>query len=178
MKCAEGYFLSLSDYKCYKSECPEGLLIVEFGETKVCRDPSKYYVNPDSDSPYEFGTIEYPFKEPVWVTREVFNLRSSVESTLTMYLYKQTTAKVHSVAAPLLFVNQADFRILPYPTESEEDELDLVLDENEKPLIHFSRDGHEVLFTSFYNPWKDSLTTYTMVARISAGDITASESQE
>lgn len=44
-----------------------------------CREEEHYYIDGDSESLIQFGTKEYPFKSPIYPTRELYNVRKGGE---------------------------------------------------------------------------------------------------
>jgi hypothetical protein len=54
---------------------------------KVCRSEFEYFINGNSTQPYEFGTIEFPFKRLIWASRELSNLREDNYTPIKIYFF-------------------------------------------------------------------------------------------
>jgi hypothetical protein len=101
-KCLNGFFLNLSTYSCEETCNSETEVDIQFEENAFCRPREAYYINGESDSPFEFGTEEYPFKRAIWASRELFNLRvERIEHKLGFY-YKRNTTTYHPTIAEVL----------------------------------------------------------------------------
>ena len=73
LECEPGLALSLDSYKCLET-CPQDRALIEFDGLKFCR-ANEYFIDGQSEAPYEFGTFEFPFKRLVFAAKELFNIR-------------------------------------------------------------------------------------------------------
>ena len=77
-ECPSGEYLDLATMQ-WVTECNQDTQIAindtQFGNRLICRD-FEYYVNPDSDSIIELGTMDYPYKDISYVFIELLNYHS------------------------------------------------------------------------------------------------------
>ena len=89
----------------------------QFGNRLICRD-FEYYVNPDSDSIIELGTMDYPYKDISYVFIELLNYHSYTDRNLTVNLMEGTTNIIGNKQGYIL--NITNVEIITYSFNSSE----------------------------------------------------------
>ncbi len=121
-----------------------------------------YYVNPNSTSHLELGTIDYPFKNMDSPAKEIFNFMYEKDTVFTVYHHRGTSMKHYYGIMPIIIVNVKMYNLFTYGNES-----------LANPRIFVT--GHDYL-------WPDSTlfslaeTFYDFSTRVSRGDMDVSES--
>ena len=83
----------------------------QFDNIQICRN-FDYYVNPDSDSIVELGTINHPYKHISYAFVEVLNYHSHSDRNLTINLMEYTRNELTVGAGH--FINVTNIEIRPY----------------------------------------------------------------
>ena len=93
-ECSSDQYLYLDTLTCV-TECNSDTQIAindtQFDNRLICRN-FEYYVNPDSDSIVELGTIDHPYKQLSYAFVEILNYHSHSDYNLTLYIMEDTTS--------------------------------------------------------------------------------------
>lgn len=122
----------------------------------------EYWINPNSTSHIELGTIEYPFKNMDSPAKEIFNFMYEKDTIFTVYHMRGTSMKHYYGIMPIIIVNVKNYLLTTYGNSS-----------LPKPYVYIT--GHDYL-------WPDSTlfslaeTYYDFSTRVSRGDMDVSES--
>ena len=87
----------------------------QFDNRPICRD-FEYYINPDSDSIIELGTIDHPYKKISYAFVEILNYHSHTDRNLTVYLMEYTRNELPIGTANVVNITNIDIR--PYTNRS------------------------------------------------------------
>ena len=87
----------------------------QFDNRPICRD-FEYYVNPDSDSIIELGTIDHPYKKISYAFVEILNYHSHTDRNLTVYVMEYTRNELPIGTANVVNITNIDIR--PYTNRS------------------------------------------------------------
>jgi hypothetical protein len=123
-----------------------------------------YYVNPNSTSYLELGTIEYPFKNMDSPAKEIFNFMYERDTMFTVYHMRGTSMKHYYGIMPLIIVNVKMYNLFTYGDPA-----------HKKPYVYVT--GHDYL-------WPDSTlfslaeSYYDLNTRVNRGDMDISESKK
>ena len=121
--------MDLKTYKCVP-DCPALSKKIETSNTyskgkgfpvKFCRPfvsnvPYEYvyYIDPNSTSHMELGTLEYPFKNMDSPAKEIFNFMYERETNFTVYHKRGTSMKHYYGIMPITVVNVKMYTLLSY----------------------------------------------------------------
>ena len=87
----------------------------QFDNRPFCRD-FEYYVNPDSNSIIELGTINHPYKQITYAMIEILNYHSHTLRNITVYLMEYTRNELAIETAKI--INITNINIKPYTLRS------------------------------------------------------------
>ena len=87
----------------------------QFGNRPFCRD-FEYYVNPDSDSIIELGTVNHPYKQITYAMIEILNYHSHTVRNLTIYLMEYTRNELAIGTGKIINITNIDIK--PYTLRS------------------------------------------------------------
>lgn len=120
-----------------------------------------YYVNPNSTSYLELGTLEFPFKNMDTPSKEIFNFMYELQTVYTTYYMRGTSMKHYYGIMPIILLNINISNLFPYGNPS-----------LPKPYVYIT--DHDYL-------WPDS-TLFSIAEisnninyRVSRGDMNPSE---
>ena len=78
----------------------------------------EYWVNSNSTSYLELGTILHPFKNPDSPVKEIFNFMYDVGTNYTVYHKRGTTMKIYYGLMPLILLNLRMYTLTTYGNSS------------------------------------------------------------
>ena len=135
-ECPTGQYLDLDTLQCV-TQCNQDSQIAindsQFGNRLICRS-FQYYVNPDSDSIVELGTIDYPYKELSYAFIEILNYHSHTDRNLTVNLMEATTNILGLRQANI--ANITSVNIMPYSLTSPEPGNTTILIKDEINIVN------------------------------------------
>ena len=104
----------------------------QFENRLICRS-FEYYINHNSDSIIELGTIDYPYKELSYALIEVLNYHSHTDHNITIHLMEETSNILGFRQANI--VNITNVSIVPYSLSNPNPEKATILVKDEIEVI-------------------------------------------
>lgn len=173
--CQNDAYLDIKTYTCVTT-CPSNSKAIASTNTqskgktmtvRYCRPFTnntsfnyEYYMNPNSTSHIELGTLEYPFKNMDSPAKEIFNFMYETDTVYTVYHMRGTSFKNYYGIMPIIVLNVKMYNLFTYGTGAQ-------------PYVYIT--GHDYL-------WPDSTlfsvaeTYYDFNTRVTRGDMDVSES--
>ena len=78
----------------------------------------EYYVNPNSTSHIELGTVEYPFKNMDPPVKEIFNFMYDLDTDYTVFHMRGTSLKMYYGLMPIIILNIKQYNLTTYGNSS------------------------------------------------------------
>ena len=104
----------------------------QFDSRPICRD-FEYYVNPDSDSIVELGTIDHPYKKISYAFVEILNYHSHTDRNLTIYLMEYTRNELPVGTGNIVNITNVDIR--PYTLRSDDPDKATIVGIDETEIV-------------------------------------------
>ena len=130
-KCEANEYLDLKTKSCaleWKATNQIAINDTQFGHRLIFGD-SQYYINPESESIIELGTIEHPYKQISYAFDEILNYNAHNDRNMTIYLIEYVRHELLLVTARI--INITYIEIKPYKLRSTDpDEASIISKDN------------------------------------------------